>query len=101
MGLLNGVAALVLACGAANAASTEGNACTCAGAVVSGTCYPTLADAIESATNGDTVLVGGKKVITKEIQFAKDLTIQVFKRKNRQAPWTSTSSCAFRKAVVL
>jgi glutamate racemase len=101
MGLLFGVAALVLACGTASAASTEGNACTCSGAVVSGTCYPTLADAIESATNGDTVLVGGKKIITEEIQFAKDLTIQVLKSNSRQAPWTATSSCAFRKPVVL
>jgi hypothetical protein len=79
MGLLNAVtAAILLTCGMVQSATTgSSDPCSCDGAVTAGRCFKTVAEAIAAAENGGTVTVGGKKIITEEIIFAKDLTIQV------------------------
>lgn len=66
---------LMLAAAAAPAIAAPAGACTCAGGVVGGVCYPTLQGAFDALTPGGTIEVGGKKVLTKQIFFSKSVNL--------------------------
>lgn len=48
--------------------------CKCFGGVTNGVCYTTLAAAIQEASNGGTITVGGKQTVTAPIYFEKDVS---------------------------